>query len=111
MNNKYEKIVVNGQVLDKDDPKHPYGDLQVRHDSKLRHKTLVVGDTEAQVTEHVLRAYPGEYKEAPTLGAHVTDLLHGAPDPFWKGHTMEMLQSQLINVSTIAIDGTTITIE
>ncbi len=97
---------MNGILLDP-----ATGDLQGSNTAPGGKATLALGNIDAQVTEQVLRAYPGEYKEAPTLGAHVTDLLHGTPSPFWKGDTLEMLQSQLINASAIEIDGNTITIK
>ncbi len=81
------------------------GDLQVKN------KRLQLGDNEAQVTEHVLRAYPGEFKEVPTLGAHVESMLGGNTDPFWPGTTREMLLSQHVNVQRVTITDSAITVE
>ena len=80
------------------------GDLLVKNGS------LVIDDNRSQVIEHIVRAHPGEFKETPTLGAYVKRLLGGSYDPFWTGSTLEMLQSQGINVQKIDITENSITI-
>ncbi|MCL2133021.1 MAG: hypothetical protein FWH39_01595 [Bacteroidales bacterium] len=83
---------------------HDTGDLLVENGG------LVIDDNRSQLTEHIVRAYPGEFKEAPTLGAYVERLLGGNYDPFWTGDTMEMLHSQGLDVQKIDITENSITI-
>jgi hypothetical protein len=73
------------------------GDLLVKNGG------LVIDDNRSQVTENIVRACPGEFKEAPLLGAGVERMLGGYPDPFWVGTTIEMLRAQHIDVQTIDI--------
>ena len=70
-----------------------YGDL------KLLGGTLAVGNTDAQVTERVLVAYPGEYKESPMLGAASRRMVGGRPDPYWSASVRNMLSWCGINVN------------
>jgi hypothetical protein len=76
---------MKGILLDND------GDLMIRNGS------VVIGDVDAQITEHILQAYPGAYKEVPTIGAHLAGDLNGTFDPFLEGKIKEMLQSQQNN--------------
>jgi hypothetical protein len=81
------------------------GDLMVRSGG------LVIGEVDSQVAEHVLRAYPGEFKEVPLIGAHVGSMVGGTPDPFWRGRAKEMLKTQHVEVKNININGDIITVE
>jgi len=72
---------------------------------------LAIGDVDGQIAEHVLRAYPGEFKEVPTIGAHVGSMLGGTADPFWRGRAKEMLRTQRVNVKRIEINGDNIIVE
>ena len=81
------------------------GDLLVKNGK------LVIDDNRSQVTENIVRAHPGEFKEAPALGAYVERFLGGAHDPFWVGDTMEMLRSQHIEVQKIDVTENSIVIE
>ncbi len=80
-------------------------------DLLIQNGRLQLGDNESQVTEHVLRAYPGEFKETPAIGAHVKSMLGGHFDPFWPGITRDMLLSQLVNVQRINVTDDSITVE
>jgi hypothetical protein len=83
------------------------GDLMVRNGN------VVIGDVDCQILEHVLEAYPGEFKEAPTVGAHLADALNGSFDPFLEGKIKEMLKSQHIEVTRLNIteEGIELTID
>lgn len=82
------------------------GDLQVAGG------TLIIGECSGDVAERVLRAYPGEFKEEPTLGLFAVAQLNGKKDPFWSGKAKRQLRSQGIEVESITMeDGGTITIK
>ena len=46
---------------------------------------LVIGDNRAQVAQHLIGAFAGEYKHAPMLGGNARNMIAGQPDPFWVG--------------------------
>jgi hypothetical protein len=74
-----------------------HGDLMVRNGS------LVVGDCTADVAERILRAWPGEFKDAPLLGGSIDQLRHGAVDPFWRGNVIQQLRSQGVDLERLDI--------
>ena len=67
------------------------GDLVVRYGG------LVIGNVDAQIAEHVIIAFKGEYKEVPMLGGEVRKMLSGTPDPFWRGNIKTQLKSQFVD--------------
>ena len=82
------------------------GDLLIQNGS------VVIGDTDGQVTEEVLVAMRGEYKEMPLVGGEVGKMLNGAPDVMWKGQVKKMLEACGVPVSKITVsDDSTITVE
>jgi hypothetical protein len=81
------------------------GDLQIRNGS------LVVGEVDGQIIEHVLIAAKGEFKEAPLIGANVRMMLAGTPDPFWRNNAKEMLKLQHIKVKRLEVTGNEIIVE
>jgi len=81
------------------------GDLMTHNGS------VVIGDVDSQVIGHVLVAYPGEFKEAPMVGAHIRGMLGGSPDPFWKNNTKDMLKTQHITIKKIDITDGQIIVE
>jgi hypothetical protein len=81
------------------------GDLMVRNGS------LMIGDCEMDIAERLIRAWQGEFKEAPLLGGNVDKLLNGAVAPFWRGEMMSQLKSQYINVKRLDINESGIEIE
>jgi hypothetical protein len=74
------------------------GDLMVRKGA------LVIGDCDMDVAERLIRAWQGEFKEAPLLGGNVDKLLNGAVAPFWRGEMMSQLKSQHVNVKQLDIN-------
>lgn len=81
------------------------GDLMVEHGS------LVIGNTDSQVSELVLVSMRGELKEYPLIGGEVRNLLNGTPDQLWKGQVKKMLQTCGVAVNTITIADGTVTIK
>ncbi|MDR3326904.1 MAG: hypothetical protein LBT04_02030 [Prevotellaceae bacterium] len=73
------------------------GDLLIHNGS------LVIGNTDGQSAEMILRAYPGEFKEDPQLGSWIISQLNGKPDPFWRGETIKQLKSNKLDVKDIRI--------
>lgn len=82
-----------------------YGDM------KLLGGTLAVGNTDAQVTERVLEAYPGEYKESPMLGAAARRMVGGRPDPYWPAFVKNMLARCGIKVKRIVLTSEGVNVE
>lgn len=80
------------------------GDLQ------LKDGRLVVGDITAQVTECVLQAVRGEFKEHPLIGAETLKMLGGAYNPMWKADAKTMLQACGVSVSRVEVKNGQITI-
>ncbi|MDR2964040.1 MAG: hypothetical protein LBU90_10480 [Bacteroidales bacterium] len=65
---------------------------------------VLVGDCRADVAERILQAYPGEFKEHPTLGCDIKQQINGTASPFWRGHTMSQLRSEGIEVENLTIN-------
>jgi hypothetical protein len=65
---------------------------------------LVIGDCAMDVAERLIRAWQGEFKEAPLLGGNVDKLRNGAVDPFWRGEMIAQLKSQHIEVRQLDIN-------
>jgi hypothetical protein len=80
------------------------GDLAVSGGS------LVVGDVGAQVALFVLVATPGEFKQAPLIGAGARLMLGGAPDPAWPEETRRMLSACGVEVSRVWVESDQITL-
>lgn len=81
------------------------GDLMVEHGS------LVIGNTDSQVSELVLVSMRGELKEYPLIGGEVRNLLNGTPDPLWRGQVRKMLEACGVPANSITITDDTITIK
>ena len=70
----------------------------------IENGAMKIGDVSAQVAEHVVTAFRGEFKEEPLLGGSVRGMLNGAPDPFWAGDIKRQLKTQYIDAN-ITTDG------
>lgn len=81
------------------------GDLQVKSGS------LDLGDNTEQVTECVIMAARGEFKEYPLIGAEITKLTNGNPDRMWCANAKQMLQACGVPVSRVTLKDNQITIE
>jgi hypothetical protein len=73
------------------------GDLMVRDGH------LATGEIDAQAAQGIIRAWQGEFKEAPLLGGNIVGMVNGAPSPFWAGNIKSQLKSQLIGVERLDI--------
>ena len=76
---------MKGILLDAD------GEIQIENGS------MKIGNVDAQIAEHIISAFQGEYKEAPLLGGNVRKMLNGAPDPFWSPQMRQQLKTQHLN--------------
>ena len=72
---------------------------------------LYIGDNREQCARHLIGACTGEYKHAPKLGGNVRKMLAGSADPFWPGDMRKQLSQCGIDVSSVSIDGSDITVE
>jgi hypothetical protein len=72
-------------------------------DLLIRKRTLVVGDCDMDVSERLIRAWQGEFKEAPLLGGNVDKLQNGTVSPFWRGEMITQLRSQHVDVKHLDV--------
>ena len=67
---------------------------------------LLIGDNREQVTQHLIGAFTGEYKHAPTLGGNARRMIAGTEDPFWAGNVKSQLKQCHIEVERLrVVDG------
>jgi hypothetical protein len=67
---------------------------------------LLIGDNREQVTQHLIAAFTGEYKHAPTLGGNARRMVAGSEDPFWAGNVKSQLKQCHVEVERLrVIDG------
>lgn len=81
------------------------GDIQISNGA------LLIGDISEQITEHILIANPGDYKEKPQLGLSINSYAGGIMDEFFPGKVKSQLKSQHLAVKSILITETDIDIE
>jgi hypothetical protein len=81
------------------------GDLAVRRGA------LAIGNCDADIAERLIRAWQGEFKEAPLLGGNIERMIGGTPDPFWRGDIRMQLESQHIGVQRLDMVETGIELE
>jgi hypothetical protein len=60
---------------------------------------LLIGDNREQVTQHLIGAFTGEYKHAPTLGGNARRMISGTEDPFWAGNVKSQLKQCHVEVA------------
>lgn len=73
----------------------------------LVHKgAAVVAEASGFIAESVLRAYPGDFKEMPLLGADAPGMLAANRDPFWPGNTKKMLRAVGLDVASVTVADT-----
>ncbi|MCL2291234.1 MAG: hypothetical protein FWC34_11140 [Bacteroidetes bacterium] len=78
--------------------------LDENNEAIIEHGTMKIGDVRAQVAEHVITAFQGEFKEVPLLGRNAAKMLNGTPDPFWAAETKRQLKTQYVDAD-VSIDG------
>ena len=67
---------------------------------------LLIGDNREQVTQHLIAAFTGEYKHAPTLGGNARRMIDGTEDPFWAGNVKSQLKQCHVEVERLrVVDG------
>ncbi len=71
----------------------------------------VVDDCVQQVTERVLIANRGEFKEVPLVGGELILQVNGSCGPFYKGRVKNMLEAMRVSVRQIQIEENGINIE
>jgi len=69
----------------------------------IENGTMKIGNVDAQVAEHVITAFQGEFKEVPLLGGNMAKMLNGKPDPFWPAEMKRQLKTQHIDAD-ISVD-------
>ena len=72
-------------------------------DLMIRNGRLVVGDCDNDVAERIIRAWQGEFKEAPLLGGNIDKMLGGKVDPFWRIDILRQLKAEHLNVKRLDI--------
>lgn len=75
------------------------------------HGELAIGETNVQVTELVLLAFRGEFKEFPALGGEIKKQMGGTVDVMWPGTVKRMLGFCGVPVGKIVVDGDMITLQ
>lgn len=69
----------------------------------IRGGSVILGDVEPQICEHLLAAFTGEYKQEPLLGGNAKRMIAGTPSPFWAGHVKQQLKTCKVDVQTIRV--------
>lgn len=72
---------------------------------------LVIGDNRAQVAQHLIGAFAGEYKHAPMLGGNARNMIAGQPDPFWAGSVKSQLKQCLVEADRVAVEDGEVVVE
>lgn len=72
-------------------------------DLLVHQRAAVVAEASGFIAEIVLLAAPGDFKEAPLLGADAPGMLAANRDPFWPGNTKKMLRSVGLDVAAITV--------
>lgn len=72
-------------------------------DMEITGGTVQIGDVREQCSRHLIAAWTGEYKHAPSLGGNVRRLIAGGHDPFWAGRMKEQLKQCHIDVDRLRV--------
>ena len=72
---------------------------------------VTVDDNRAQVAQHLLWSFTGEYKHAPLLGGNARNMIAGTPDPFWAGSVKSQLRQCLLEAERIEVTDEGIVVE
>ena len=72
---------------------------------------VTMGDNRAQVAQHLLWSFTGEYKHAPKLGGNARNMIAGTPDPFWAGSVKSQLRQCLLEAERIEVTAEGIVVE
>lgn len=80
-------------------------------DIKIVNGKCQVGFVDADITERVMQANMGEFKESPLFGCGTYRGINGRPSPFWLGKTKEQLKACKIDFRAIRITQTGVEVE
>lgn len=72
---------------------------------------IAIGDNRAQVAQHLLWSFTGEYKHAAQLGGNARNMIAGTPDPFWAGSVKSQLRQCLLEAERIEVTDEGIVLE
>lgn len=72
---------------------------------------LVVGNTLYQNQALLLHAHKGEYKDAPTLGAGISDMLSDSDLIGWKREIVLQLESDSMRVNKVELTTSKLTVD
>jgi hypothetical protein len=78
---------------------------------KIKNGDFAIENCEEQICRHLVNAFTGEYKHAPTLGGNAKNLLNGIPSPFWSGDIKKQLKTQFIEVNELYFQGSELIID
>jgi|BioPla2DNA2_1021312.scaffolds.fasta_scaffold10529_6 hypothetical protein len=68
--------------------------------------TMKIDTIDAQIAEHVICAFKGEYPENPHLGGELLKMQNGTPGPFWSSDIHKQLLDEHVNATIeLARDG------
>ena len=71
---------------------------------------LAMGETSQQVIEHALRAFRGEYREFPLIGAEADKQRNSIGSRLWCVRAKQMCKACGVSVAQVSIDGNTIVV-
>lgn len=85
--------------------------LDDNNDLQIQNGDFVIGDNDLQLAKHVLTAFKGEYKNAPTVGVGIALLKGGQLTQRFKREVQLQLESQGLTLKGILFDGEELNIE
>ena len=85
--------------------------LDENNDLQIVDGDFVIGDNDLQLVKHVLTAFKGEYKNAPTLGVGIAFLKGGQLTQRLKREMKLQLESQGLDLKTVELIGDELKIE
>lgn len=65
---------------------------------------LVMGETSQQVIEHALRAFRGEYREMPLIGAEADKQQYGVGSRLWCARAKQMCKACGVTVAKVSME-------
>ena len=85
---------------------HTDGDIRVDTSTDADGKLMgmALGVCDADIIERVLDAYPGDFKNAPLVGANVRGMIGGNANVFSRAVIIEQLKSQKIKINAVLVE-------
>ncbi len=65
---------------------------------------LVLGESSQQVIEHTLRAFRGEYREQPLIGAEAAKQMNGVGSRLWCARAKQMCKACGVTLTQVSIE-------